>query len=268
LSHPTNYETVIRQTCDYILRDMTDEAGCFHSTEDADSEGEEGKFYVWTPREIEAVLGHEAALRFCYVYDVSEHGNFEHGKSILNLPKTIEQCAKLHQLDESALQKELAESRDKLLAARNERVRPGKDDKILRQLKVHLELKSPKGLGADAQDVESGKIDLTVAVADLNEKHDIQAPKNARSVSELQQQLGVLGLGASQGGSGSGSSGGGSGGSSGSSAPNTGADQLERLRELSPDTNEADAKRAQEYLECAQDAKTADDLKVCGDKLK
>jgi uncharacterized protein len=131
LYHPTSYETVIRQTCDYILRDMTDEAGGFHSTEDADSEGEEGKFYVWTPREIEAVLGHEAALRFCYVYDVSENGNFEHGKSILNLPKTIEQCAALHQLDVEALQNELAESREKLLAARNERVRPGKDDKIL-----------------------------------------------------------------------------------------------------------------------------------------
>src|SRR5687768_6534843 len=56
LAHPTSYESVIRQTCDYILRDMTDEAGGFHSTEDADSEGEEGKFYVWTPREIEAVL--------------------------------------------------------------------------------------------------------------------------------------------------------------------------------------------------------------------
>ncbi|HUE75019.1 MAG TPA: thioredoxin domain-containing protein, partial [Pirellulaceae bacterium] len=126
-----SYEQVIRQTCDYILRDMTDEAGGFHSTEDADSEGEEGKFYVWTPREIEAVLGHDAAVRFCYVYDVSEQGNFEHGKSILNLPKSIEQCAALHQLDVESLRKELAESRAKLLAARNVRARPGKDDKIL-----------------------------------------------------------------------------------------------------------------------------------------
>jgi uncharacterized protein YyaL (SSP411 family) len=90
-----------------------------------------GRFYVWTPQEIEAVLGHEAAVRFCYVYDVSDHGNFEHGKSIFNLPKTIEQCAALHQLDAEALRKELAESREKLLAARGERVRPGKDDKIL-----------------------------------------------------------------------------------------------------------------------------------------
>ena len=126
-----SYEEVIRQTCDYILRDMTDEAGGFHSTEDADSEGEEGKFYVWTPREIEEVLGHDAAVQFCYVYDVSDQGNFEHGKSILNLPKTIEQCAKLHQLDPAQLAAELKESREKLLAARNERVRPAKDDKIL-----------------------------------------------------------------------------------------------------------------------------------------
>ena len=70
----------------------------------------------------------------------------------------------------------------------------GKDDKILRQLKVHLEFKSPKGLGTTAQDIESGKIDLTLAVADVNEKQDVTAPKNAHSLSELQSQLGVLGL--------------------------------------------------------------------------
>jgi hypothetical protein len=133
----------------------------------------------------------------------------------------------------------------------------GKDDKILRQLKVHIEFKSPEGLGAETQDVESGKIDLTIAVADVNEKQDIEAPKNARSLSELQQQLGVLGLGSSGSGSGSssGSSSGGSGSSSGSST-------------TTPNTSKADSARAQAYLECAQNAKTAEDLKVCGDKLK
>jgi hypothetical protein len=146
----------------------------------------------------------------------------------------------------------------------------GKDDKTLRQLEVHLEFKSPKGLGAEAQDIESGKIDLTLAVADLNEKQEIEAPKNARSVTELQQQLGVLGLGNSLGGSGSGSGSGSSSGSSGSSGSSnrTGAEQLEALKELSGGTGKADTTRAQDYLECAQDAQTADDLKVCGDKLK
>jgi len=135
------FARVARETCDYILTYMTDPAGGFHSTEDADSEGEEGKFYVWTPAEIKSVLGPvgnalrgvppDAGERFCYVYDVSEAGNFEHGKSILNLPKTIEQCAALKGWNLDELHSELAASRKKLLAIRDQRIRPGKDDKIL-----------------------------------------------------------------------------------------------------------------------------------------
>jgi hypothetical protein len=143
----------------------------------------------------------------------------------------------------------------------------GKDDKILRQLKVHLEFKSPKGLGTEAQDIESGKIDLTVAVSDVNKPQDITAPKNARSLSELQQQLGVLGLSNSLGsGSGSGSSGSsGSSGNSTGSAPKTGAGQAQKLKGLSKNMDSA---RAKAYLDCAQKATTVDQLKVCGDKLK
>ena len=125
------FARIARETCDYILRYVTDAEGGFHSTEDADSEGEEGKFYVWKPAEIKQVLGEKAGERFCYVYDVSDQGNFEHGQSILNLPKTFEQCAKLRHWDLAELQAELAESRAKLLAVRDRRVRPGKDDKIL-----------------------------------------------------------------------------------------------------------------------------------------
>src|SRR5204862_1452124 len=73
----------------------------------------------------------DAADRFCYVYDASDSGNFEHGNSILNLPKTIEQCAALKGWNLDDLKKELAESRAKLLTVRDKRVRPGKDDKIL-----------------------------------------------------------------------------------------------------------------------------------------
>ena len=125
-----NYARITRETLDYILTYMTDESGGFHSTEDADSEGEEGKFYVWTVEEIERILGREKAERFCYTYDVSERGNFE-GKSILNLPKTIEQVAALRKWDLTELNAELAESRAKLLDVRDRRVRPGKDDKVL-----------------------------------------------------------------------------------------------------------------------------------------
>ncbi len=124
-----NYARVVRETLDYVLNYMTDDAGGFHSTEDADSEGEEGKFYVWSVDEVRQVLG-DAAERFCYVYDVSERGNFEE-HNILNLPKTIEQCAALKGWNIEELKTELAESRAKLLAVRDRRVRPGKDDKIL-----------------------------------------------------------------------------------------------------------------------------------------
>ena len=125
-----NYARVARETIGYVLRDMTDSAGGFHGTEDADSEGEEGKFYVWTPDEVTSVLGEEAARTFCYVYDVSDEGNFE-GQSILNLPKTIEQCATIRGRDADELRSELTAGREKLLAVRNRRVRPGRDDKVL-----------------------------------------------------------------------------------------------------------------------------------------
>src|SRR5260221_5052201 len=65
----TEYARVVRETCDYVLRDLTDASGGLYSTEDADSEGEEGKFYVWKLREIVEILGEEAAETFCYVYD-------------------------------------------------------------------------------------------------------------------------------------------------------------------------------------------------------
>src|SRR5690606_7209064 len=104
--------------------------GAFYSTEDADSEGEEGKFYVWIPDQIVEVLGPERAETFAYVYDVSPQGNFER-RNILNLPKSIEDCAKLLGRDETDLRNELAESRRLLFKARNSRVRPGRDDKVL-----------------------------------------------------------------------------------------------------------------------------------------
>jgi uncharacterized protein len=124
------YARVVAETLEYVLRDMTDPAGGFYSAEDADSEGEEGKFYVWTPDEIAAVLGPEAAASFNYVYDVSQAGNFE-ATNILNRPKTIQQCAALHGQEPARLEADLALWRKKLLAARGGRIRPGRDDKVL-----------------------------------------------------------------------------------------------------------------------------------------
>ncbi|PQO46511.1 thioredoxin domain-containing protein [Blastopirellula marina] len=125
------YAQVIRETCEYILRDMTDEAGGFHSTEDADSEGEEGKFYVWSPKEVQDLLKEaHLAERFCLVYDVTEGGNFE-GQSILNMKQPMSWFAEQLQTTEGELREEMAAARKVLFYAREDRVRPGKDDKIL-----------------------------------------------------------------------------------------------------------------------------------------
>jgi uncharacterized protein YyaL (SSP411 family) len=121
------YATVVRQTLDYLLRDMTDPRGGFYSSEDADSEGEEGKFYLWTPGEIEAVLGADAAAWFCRAYDVTEAGNFE-GRNILHLS-----AVKPRPLvaDPTATNGRGFTAEAALLAARANRVRPGRDDKVL-----------------------------------------------------------------------------------------------------------------------------------------
>ncbi|QKP76270.1 thioredoxin domain-containing protein [Methyloligella sp. GL2] len=111
------------ETVGWLLREMTVEGGGFASSLDADSEGEEGKFYVWSKAEIEAALGAEDAAIFAAVYDVSEEGNFE-GKCILNRLDAPE-------LGDEASEAKLAEMRAKLLAIRDERVRPGFDDKVL-----------------------------------------------------------------------------------------------------------------------------------------
>ena len=125
-----NYGRIARETLDYVLRDMTGDGGGFYSTEDADSEGVEGKFYVWTPAQLEEVLGPEAAQTFARVYDVTAAGNFEHA-NILNLPKTLEEQARLLGRDQHDLAAELDTSRAKLFATRETRTHPPKDDKVI-----------------------------------------------------------------------------------------------------------------------------------------
>ncbi|PQO35713.1 thioredoxin domain-containing protein [Blastopirellula marina] len=131
LTKNENYARVAKESCDYILRDMTDEHGGFHSTEDADSEGEEGKFYVWTPKEVDQLLGNPlVAKRFRQVYDITESGNFE-GHNIPRLKKSIGEYAQDFGTSEEVLRDELQRDREVLFNARCQRIRPGKDDKIL-----------------------------------------------------------------------------------------------------------------------------------------
>jgi uncharacterized protein YyaL (SSP411 family) len=125
------FAAVVRSTLDYLLRDMTDPAGGIWAAEDADSEGEEGKFYVWSPEEIATVLGDEQeAAVFCEAYDVTPDGNFE-GHSILNLTRPLADVAKKHGLDPVPFAERMRSARARLLAARGKRVRPGTDDKVL-----------------------------------------------------------------------------------------------------------------------------------------
>ncbi len=124
------YARVARETMDYILGRMTSPEGPFYSTEDADSEGVEGKFYVWSLEEIQKALGLERAKEFASVYDVSERGNWEY-ENILNLPNPIGQAAKILGRDEAELRRDLASDRAKLLEAREKRIPPGKDTKVL-----------------------------------------------------------------------------------------------------------------------------------------
>jgi uncharacterized protein len=124
------YREIVGLTLDWVRREMTSPEGPFYSTLDADSEGEEGKFYVWSQQEIEDVLGKEEADLFNAVYGVEPEGNWE-GHNILHRKKTFAQFAALHGIPEADLRRRLTESRRKLLEVRIKRVWPGRDEKVL-----------------------------------------------------------------------------------------------------------------------------------------
>jgi hypothetical protein len=131
LTGNTTYWRVGKEILDYVLRDMTDPSGGFHSSEDADSEGEEGKFYVWTPEEVIEILGGGDGRLFCDYYDVTNSGNFESGKSILHERVSAEVFAEKQKMSQEELLAGLERGRERLLQVREKRVRPAKDDKIL-----------------------------------------------------------------------------------------------------------------------------------------
>jgi uncharacterized protein YyaL (SSP411 family)/aryl-alcohol dehydrogenase-like predicted oxidoreductase len=124
------YQRIAREILEYVLREMTGPDGAFYSATDADSEGEEGKFYVWTPVEVEAVLGPEEGGRLCAYYDISDEGNWE-GKSIPHTPRSVERVASRLGIAADALSRSLEVGRAALYEARRRRVAPGLDDKVL-----------------------------------------------------------------------------------------------------------------------------------------
>ena len=123
------YLDVLRKTLDYVLREMTSKEGGFYSAQDADSEGEEGKFYVWKKSEIKEILGRDADT-FCLFYDVTDGGNWE-GKSILCNNVNLSSVAFQAGISEDQLRQNLDSNAKKLLDVRSKRIAPGLDDKVL-----------------------------------------------------------------------------------------------------------------------------------------
>ena len=121
-SGDTRWADTARSVFTYVARDLTSPDGAFFSAEDADSEGEEGRFYAWTPSQLESVLGADSARLFAHQFGVSERGNFEHGSSVLY---------EAHPAADASSLAELEDARARLLVARSQRVRPYLDDKVL-----------------------------------------------------------------------------------------------------------------------------------------
>jgi uncharacterized protein len=129
LTGKQRYKEVIDETMDFLQRELLHTKYGFYAALDADSEGVEGKFYVWDKKEIENLLGDEAAL-FCEYYDVSENGNWEH-TNILWVKKPLEDFAEQKNIAVAELQKRLKKAGQHLLAARSKRILPSLDDKII-----------------------------------------------------------------------------------------------------------------------------------------
>jgi uncharacterized protein len=132
------YSRVAREIFTYVLRDMTSEEGGFYSAEDADSEGEEGKFYLWTYDEVKQILDPREADIFVKVFNIEKNGNFpdeaggrKTGRNILHLSQPLEETASLINLSVPELRTRLETIRRKMFDYREKRIHPHKDDKIL-----------------------------------------------------------------------------------------------------------------------------------------
>ncbi len=145
------YSRVAREVFTYVLRDMTAPEGGFYSAEDADSEGKEGLFYLWTPQEVEQVLGKEQADLFCGFYNITAEGNFEEGRNIPHTGLSVSEFARRRKVDEQELEAILRSSRKQLFMEREKRIHPLKDDKILTSwngLMIAALFKGYKAVGA------------------------------------------------------------------------------------------------------------------------
>jgi uncharacterized protein YyaL (SSP411 family) len=125
------YERVSREILDYVLREMTSPEGGFYSATDADSEGEEGVFFVWTPAQVETHVGAEDARLVCAYYNITEGGNFEKSTSIPNVTQSLDAVAESLGIEIDDARSRLAAARSKLYEVREQREKPFRDEKIL-----------------------------------------------------------------------------------------------------------------------------------------
>ena len=130
LTKNPRYKKIVYETLEFVGEELTSPEGGFFSSLDADSEGEEGKFYIWTKAEIESVLGSEAPLFLDY-FNITIPGNWEGDKNIMYQKPASDALSKKYNIGEEQIQNRIAKSREILLKVRNKRVRPGLDDKIL-----------------------------------------------------------------------------------------------------------------------------------------
>jgi len=124
-------ECFVRCILEYLIREMRSPDGGFYAAEDADSEGEEGTFYFWSPEEVKQLLGREAGAIVNDYFGISENGNFEKGKSVLHRPFDDREFAAARGITVSELEQLIEKARSKMLTERNSRVRPFLDDKII-----------------------------------------------------------------------------------------------------------------------------------------
>ncbi len=125
------WRKVVEETVEYVRREMTSPEGGFYATQDADSEGREGKFFVWTPEQVSAVLPPRLAELAKAHFGITDQGNFEDESTVLEIVDEVQDLTERFQSSADRLESDLAEARKQMFEARESRVKPGRDEKIL-----------------------------------------------------------------------------------------------------------------------------------------
>lgn len=196
LSGASDFKRVACETLDYVLREMTNENGGFYSATDADSEGEEGLFFIWDKKEIESLLEKTDAAEFIKLYQIRDGGNFE-GKNILNLKQPLETYAEENNIDYDELVERFSTNKQKLWQAREKRIPPLRDDKIITSWNAMM-IKSFAYIGQQLNErryIETA-INATNSILDINNTKDGNLSRSSldgqASIPALQEDYAYL----------------------------------------------------------------------------